>query len=170
MNACHLTPSQPRRHSPARQHRPTQRHGAVLICVLACCFTALSLSLIAVRQALRSTRESKQILKLRQTEWLLNAGVLRVRQKLQDAHYTGETWEIPASVTGSEAAVVSVNIEPASSADNGLARTVTITVESGMSPNTLRRSCQLTVTQPTVTEPTVTQPSPLESGPALAPN
>jgi hypothetical protein len=165
MNVCQLNPRPPQPHSsqphsPVRRRASARRRGAVLICVLACCLTALSLSLTAVRQALRSTRESKQLLKLRQTEWLLNAGVLRVRQKLQDVAYTGETWEIPSSVTRSEAAVIWISVDPSSSAapSGTYIRTVTITAETGTTPHAMRRSCQLTLAQP---------PS-LENGSALS--
>ena len=128
--------------------RPQQRLGAVLICVLACSLTALSLSILAVRTTLRSARESKQTLKLRQTEWLLNASVLRAKQKLQVAHYTGEVWEIPATVTRSDAAVVRIRVEPVQSQNNSRSNTVTITVESGLSPKSLLRSCKLTIQSP----------------------
>lgn len=128
--------------------KPSRRHGAVLICVLACSLTALSLSIIAVRTTLRSARESKQTLKLRQTEWLLTAGVLRAKQKLQVAHYTGETWEIPATVTRADAAVVRISVEPIQSEKYPHSNTVTITVESGLSPNALLRSCKLTIQSP----------------------
>ena len=128
--------------------RPQRRCGAVLICVLACSLTALSLSILAVRTTLRSARESRQTLKLRQSEWLLNAGVLRAKQKLQIAHYTGETWEIPATVTRSDAAVVRIRVEPGQSENNPQYITVTISVESGLSPKSLLRSCKLTIQSP----------------------
>lgn len=133
-----------------KQHlpRPQRRCGAVLICVLACSLTALSLSILAVRTTLRSAREIKQTLRLRQSEWLLNAGVLRAKQKLQVAHYTGEIWEIPASVTRSDAAVVRISVEPVQSENNPQSNTVTITVECGLSPKSLLRSCKLTIQSP----------------------
>lgn len=129
-------------------NRPQRRHGAVLICVLACSLTALSLSILAVRTTLRSARESKQALKLRQAEWLLNAGLLRAKQKLQVAHYTGETWEIPATVTRTDAAVIRIRVEPVQSESDLQSNTVSITVESGLSPKSLQRSCKLTIQSP----------------------
>ncbi len=134
----------------ADYHPPylNRRRGAVLICMLACCLTALSLSAISMQLALRSARESKHVLKLRQAEWLLNAGVLRAKNNLQDAQYTGETWDMPATVTRSDAAVVRITVEPNAQAIESESSIVTITAVSGTSPNTLQRSCQLTVAKP----------------------
>ena len=129
-------------------YKQQRRHGAVLICVLACSLTALSLSIIAVRTSLRSARESKQTLKLRQTEWLLNAGVLRAKQKLQVAYYSGETWEIPTTVTRAEPAVIRIVVEPAHSESNSAIYTISVTAECGSSPHMLKRSCKLTIQSP----------------------
>ncbi len=87
-----------------------RRRGIVLICVLACCLTALSLGTLAVRMSLRSVRECRQTLRYRQAQWLLVAGVQRASQKLNDSTYTGEVWELPKSVTGSEAARIRIEV------------------------------------------------------------
>ncbi len=127
------------------QRVSVRRRGAVLVCTLACCLTALSLSVISVRLALRSARESKQVLKLRQAEWLLNAGVQRAKRNAQDIHYSGETWEIPATVTGSEGATVWIAVEPNTDGSPVDTSTFTITIESGTTPHAIRRSYLLTI-------------------------
>lgn len=134
--------------SVSRRTLPTARsRGAILICVLACCLTALSLGVTAVHQALRAARASKQTHQLRQSEWLLHAGLVRAQQQMHDPSYTGETWEIPADVTGSRAAVVTIDIvsQTGPSEHESL---VGITVEFGLAPHMQRSSGQFLVARP----------------------
>lgn len=132
----------------SRRTSPTARsRGAILICVLACCLTALSLGVTAVHQALQAARESKQTHQLRQTEWLLHAGLVRVQQQMRDPSYTGETWEIPAEVTGSLAAVVTIDIAPQTGPSEHES-SVGIIVEFGLAPHMQRSSGQFLVAHP----------------------
>lgn len=80
--------------------RNQSRCGAVLICVLACLLVATSLVTAMAANALRFRREVRVQHQLRQTELLLDAGVLRAARLLRDsADYRGESWR-PESAIG----------------------------------------------------------------------
>lgn len=88
------------------------RRGAVLICVLACILVSTTLAATTIHATLRSRREHKTLLQLRQTEYLLEAGVKRAISSFRKSReYTGETWHIPTSVLGKPAAVT-ISVQP----------------------------------------------------------
>lgn len=76
-----------------KTRRGTNRTGALLVCVLVCmgvATTIMSLSTVSAIRARRSIQKSHQ---LRQTQYLLDAGVLRCARQLQASpEYRGETW------------------------------------------------------------------------------
>lgn len=72
------------------------RQGAVLVCIIACLAVSTVLIALSIQSALRSRREVRLQLQLRQTELLCEAGVMRAAQKLgSDATYPGEQWVPP---------------------------------------------------------------------------
>ncbi len=78
--------------------RPTAnpRSGAILVCVIACLAVSTVLVALSIQSALRSRREVRLQLQLRQTELLCEAGVLRATQQLRDDEaYRGERWSPP---------------------------------------------------------------------------
>lgn len=86
------------RHNYLRPRDPQLRAGAVLICVLVCTLIAISLAASSIHLALQGARASKQNLRLRQTQWLLQAGLQRAHQALQQADYDGEEWIVPEEI------------------------------------------------------------------------
>lgn len=83
------------------------RSGTVLICVLACLIVVTALIGSTTQAALRARNAARVQKQLRQTELLLEAGVLRAAQQLKrSADYDGEEWHpqlFPASQAKSKA-------------------------------------------------------------------
>ena len=75
------------------RNRPPSRTGTLIVCVLVCmgvATTIMSLSTIGAIRARRSIQKSHQ---LRQTQYLLDAGVLLCAKQLKaSTEYRGETW------------------------------------------------------------------------------
>ncbi len=68
--------------------------GTLLICVLVCLLVVVTIVGTAVQSTLRLRREVRLQHQMRQTELLLDAGVLRAAQRLREsADYAGETWQ-----------------------------------------------------------------------------
>lgn len=74
------------------------RSGAVLVCVLACTLIAITLGAAAIRLSLKSARAGQHTLAVRQTEWLLDAGVRRSLDRLTNGNLQNEQWIVPESV------------------------------------------------------------------------
>ena len=90
-------------------HR-NHRGGAVLICVLVCLLVASAMVTVTTGIALQSRHNLRLQHQMRQTELLLDAGVLRAASQLHRAnHYEGETWN-PESLIGLENPVVEIRI------------------------------------------------------------
>lgn len=129
------------RHKQQRDRDLQPRAGAVLICVLACTLIAMSLAASSIHLALQGARASKQNLRLRQTQWLLQAGVQRAHQALQQPDYDGEEWIVPEEFlpVSQGRIVIDVNSANAESQEalqqvpeaSALKRIVTVTVEYG---------------------------------------
>lgn len=74
--------------------RKNPRGGVLLVCVLVCLLVACSLVTAMVHNALRFRRDVHLQHQMRQTELLLDAGVLRAARRLRtSADYQGESWQ-----------------------------------------------------------------------------
>ncbi len=106
------------------------RRGVVLVCVIACLAVSTVLIALSIQSALRSRREARLHLQLRQTELLCEAGVLRATQKLRDdAAYTGEQWSPPLATDSyhSPSVLIEVIAAPANS-DLGTQTNATVSI------------------------------------------
>ena len=71
-----------------------RREGTLIICVLVCMGVATTIMGLSMTSAIRAQRAVKKTQQLRQTEYLLDAGVLRSAQQLKRSiDYRGETWK-----------------------------------------------------------------------------
>lgn len=94
-------------HGPRRS-----RGGAVLVCVLVCLLVATSLVTSMTRNALRFRRDVRAQHQLRQTELLLDAGVLRAARRLQRANdYRGESWRPEGAIDRFDNPQVEIRVE-----------------------------------------------------------
>lgn len=94
-----------------RQIDRKQRRGALLICVLVCLLVACALISSTVRSALRSRRDVRVQHQMRQTELLLDAGVLRAARLLRaSADYQGESWRPTTAITRFDNALVKIHV------------------------------------------------------------
>ncbi len=115
----------------------SRRSGAVLVCVLACMLIATSMAASAVHLTMRGARASKQNLRSRQTQWLLQAGVQRAYSGLQRGDYSGEEWLVPANQLPESSGRVVIDVVPVESASDQSTWQVTVTAEYGPSASQL---------------------------------
>lgn len=119
------------RHNPLKPREPQSRTGAVLICVLACTLIAISLAASSIHLALQGARASKQNLRLRQTQWLLQAGVQRAHQALQQPDYDGEEWIVPNEFLPESQGRIVIDVTTANADSQEAKRFVSVTAEYG---------------------------------------
>lgn len=75
------------------QQSKRRRGAAVLLCVLACLSVVVALVLSLTRSTLQSQRETRIRMQMRQTEYLLDAGMIRAASQLRESvDYRGEQW------------------------------------------------------------------------------
>lgn len=88
-----------------------RRTGAVLIAVLACLVVTTAIAALTVRQSLEARRQGRVERQLRQTQYLLDAGIRRAAERLRaDASYSGETWQPTAALARFGAVLVEIRI------------------------------------------------------------
>lgn len=76
-------------------NRQPTRQASILVCVLVCLAIVTAIAASTVQSALTARRTMRTQHHLRQTEFLLAAGVQRAAAKLQaDPQYAGETWKL----------------------------------------------------------------------------
>lgn len=95
-----------------RPRRLRDRHGTLVVCVLVCLLVAASLMGAATLNALRTRRSLRLELQMRQTELLLDAGVLRAAKQLQRSDdYQGETWQPSRDRVGFDSPTVTIDVQ-----------------------------------------------------------
>lgn len=78
-----------------RRPRDSGRPGAILICVLVCLAIVTAMVTATIRSALQAHLQVRQQWALRQTELVLEAGIMRARQQVAaNPDYEGEIWEL----------------------------------------------------------------------------
>ncbi len=113
------------------------RAGTILICVLACLAITTAMVTATLRSTLRDYREVRKERILRQTELVLEAGILRAREQLAaNPEYEGETWQLSDSIVPGEIpATVEIAVDRA-----GDSPRVGVTARLGVSPQIIQRS------------------------------
>lgn len=117
-----------------------KRAGSILICVLVCLAIVTALAGSMLKTALQARKAIRQELQLSQAEFLLEAGVQRAIEQINDdSTYTGERWELSKdAIPGQESALVEIKVTPAT--DDDATRIEVVTQLSANSPQTVRRS------------------------------
>jgi hypothetical protein len=103
----------PRREGASRtEHRESgSRRGVVLLCTLVCLSVATVLVVMTTHQSLQTRRQGRIERQLRQTEFLLDAGVRRARAALAaDYQYAGEIWQPTAALRQTETVWVEIHV------------------------------------------------------------
>ena len=99
--------------------------GTTLICVLVCLSVSTAIVTTTIRGTLQTRRNERLLRQMRQTEFLLDAGILRAAQKLADsAEYSGEVWRPTAALPGFDD--VRVEIEIAKPSDSAAPQRVNV--------------------------------------------
>lgn len=92
--------------------RLTSRSGALMICVLACLLVSSAIVLASTRTALSTRQQTRLHHQLLQTEWLLEAGVMRAaRQVALSDHYDGEIWRPAHALDRFEHPLVEIKVQ-----------------------------------------------------------
>lgn len=91
--------------------RSNTRHGVLVICVLVCLLVAGTIVTATTHLALRSRRDVRLEQQMRQTELLLDAGILRAARQLKTSgEYDGETWRPTDAVSRFDNARVDIRV------------------------------------------------------------
>jgi hypothetical protein len=91
--------------------RRQPRRGTLVVCVLVCLLVASTIATAMTQSALRARRELRLGHQMRQTELLLDAGILRAARKIQASRdYEGETWRPTTAIARFEGALVEINV------------------------------------------------------------
>lgn len=96
----------------SESHRRSRKRGAVLVCVIACLAVAMLLLAGMLKRTLLTMRQIRTERQLRQTEWLVQAGVERAAFRLaSDVEYTGEAWSLSAEeIVGTDPGRVNISV------------------------------------------------------------
>ena len=122
----------------ARCNEPPRRRGTLVVCVVVCLLVATSLAAATTHAALRWRRSLRMEHQMRQTELLLDAGILRAsRQLRRSIDYRGETWRPRRSTVGFESPVVEIRVIEA---EDPRARQVEVLAQLGSPLADLQRS------------------------------
>ena len=109
----------------SRSHRPKQRSGIIVLCLLVCLSVVISLLMTSVQTALRSRMEVRNQLRLVQASLLCDAGLQRAMTKLKkDIDYRGETWIPSVGETSFKMTDVTIHVS-----GNELERTIDVVVQ-----------------------------------------
>lgn len=121
--------SLPLRH--LRALRQPHRPAIVLICALVCLSVATALVVMTTRQSLDARRHGRVQWQLRQSEYLLAAGIRRAVAGLVGSgiDYSGETWQPAAALPRFETILVEIRVSPL--ADEPSSRQVTVLARLG---------------------------------------
>ena len=113
-----------------KPHR--ERGGVVLVAAIVCLSVATALVVVTARQSLDARRQGRHERQLRQTEYLLDAGIRRAIAGLRgDTSYAGETWQPVTALPDFE--VVNVAIEISHGPGGSEDRRVTVVALLGKS-------------------------------------
>ena len=107
------------------------RRGTLVVCVLACLLVAASLAGATTHAALQWRRSIRLDHQMRQTELLLDAGILRAAKRIRESDdYRGETWRPSRQSVGFDSPVVEIRVEDD---DNQATRRIEVIAQLGTS-------------------------------------
>ncbi len=123
------------------------RPGAILICVLACLAIVTAMVTTTIRSALRSHLEVRRQRELRQTELVLEAGIMRAYQQVvANPNYEGEIWQLAAgTIPGGQLATIEIVVQPAEES-----RIIGVTARLGGELQRVQRSYEFVFDNPSL--------------------
>jgi type II secretory pathway component PulK len=120
-----------------RRFRRKSRGGALLICVMVCLLVASSLVTTTTHNALCSRRDVRVQHQMRQTELLLDAGVLRAARLLRVSDdYQGESWRPTGAIDRFDGALVEIRV----TSNGSNSRVVEVIASLGVAVDDLQRN------------------------------
>jgi len=138
-------------HRQATRYKTSDRLGTLIVCVIVCLLVSVSIAGATTHAALQWRRSLRMEHQLRQTDLLLDAGILRASKQLRRSkEYQGETWRPDRESIGFESPLVEIQVR---SGNDPAIRQVEVVAELGAKQNsqsrirvpTTRRSHQFTV-------------------------
>lgn len=141
----------PAAHRPAAHPRTSDRLGTLIVCVLVCLLVSASIAAATTHAALQWRRGIRMEHQLRQTDLLLDAGILRASKQLRRSNeYRGETWRPGRDSVGFESPLVEIRVRAGN--DPGIRQVEVVAhlgeqqnPQPGINASTTRRSHQFTV-------------------------
>jgi hypothetical protein len=128
--------------------RTQPRKGGMMVCVLVCLFVSIAIVAGSVHHAVRMHREVRLQQQMLQTQFLLDAGILRAVERLnQTPDYQGETWHPETAITRYPNPLVEIRVD----ADRvDVTASLGIAVEAGQQliASRTKRSHTFTVNEP----------------------
>ena len=119
--------------------RSKPHRGTLVICVLVCLLVASTMVTATTHSALRSRRSVRLEHQMRQTELLLDAGVLRAARQLHASDdYRGETWRPANAITRFDNALVDIRVTK--SDDDPSIRSVEVVASLGTAVDDVQRN------------------------------
>lgn len=98
-------------HACSTKPRQRLRQGTLVVCVLVCLLVASSIATAMIQSALGARRGLRLEHQMRQTQLLLDAGILRAVRKCRTSEdYQGETWRPAPAIARFEGARVDINV------------------------------------------------------------
>ncbi|TVP99968.1 MAG: hypothetical protein EA381_08445 [Planctomycetaceae bacterium] len=127
-----------------------RRRGFFLIVTIACLAVTSVLMLTMTKESLAARRQGRVERQLRQTEFLLEAGVRRAtRALLADPAYAGETWQPSDALPAWDNVQVEIGLTPSDPPESAPVVTVIATLGRGDSDaSRTQRSFRFPVPQP----------------------
>ncbi|MEO9591645.1 hypothetical protein [Rhodopirellula bahusiensis] len=97
----------------------------------------------SLKSSLTHRRQTQQLLRVEQADWLLEAGLVRAHRQLhEDDAYTGETWSVGDAIRGGDPAEIEIEVTRDDSSKDSL--TVHVTARLGQdepqNPHRIQRS------------------------------
>ena len=114
------------------------RDGVLIICVMVCLLVVSSIIAAATHSALVHRRGMRLEHQMRQTDLLLDAGILRAAQQIAASDdYTGETWRLNEDNIGYPSPLVEIEV---TQRNNPGAREITVVAQLGSPLSDVKQS------------------------------
>ncbi|MDC0278737.1 hypothetical protein OAL43_00880 [bacterium] len=108
-----------------------RRDGTLMICVLVCLSVATAIMSLSTLSAIRARRATLLTRQMRQTELLLDAGILRAAKQLtRSPEYAGEDWNPEDKTLAAYSPIVTIRVNPNLSNSSDLEVSVTAQLDS----------------------------------------
>ena len=134
---------------PRTTFRSSPRSGSILIMSILCMAVAIIILTGLIKMGIQHQRQLRQEVQLRQTEWLLDAGVQTAIAKARsEAGYSGEKVSVSKQIGKFQNATIEIGTEQDPDSDQRIIINVTAKISRDIENSTTQRSLSLVVDKP----------------------